>query len=236
MSDDQGRDKATERPAAESEAEPATFADRPHAGWSSQDQASYDTGDSGGWGGPGRGDPTGPIPRFHRPTHTGSSAPVADRSHGDDAHPQATYANTPGHGGGSYPHDPHHRHDADADADDDARGEGHAPAWHEETSEPVTASGPGALADLSFRDRATHAVAPAAYVLIVLYVFLDYVRSIYDYSSSAENFGPGALAGVLILLVVGFFKVVALVCVTRLGLELCLHAAELAGRGGERRD
>lgn len=211
MSKDAGRDSTSRHGTGASDPEGATQAlpahDRgaePAAGWSQQSDERYAAGDSGGWGGP-EGHETGPLPRLRR----GDDAPLDTDHDREGADGYGTHApNGPGESG---------------------YGEQH---WSEttsgRTSTSTIGSGLGALFDLSFRRSATSTIAPFTYIVLLVFLLLDYMRSIYDYSSAAGQIGPGALGGLVILFVVGLFKIVVLAALARLALELCQHVAEIA--------
>ncbi|WP_226343815.1 DUF4282 domain-containing protein [Agilicoccus flavus] len=215
---------------------------QPHPGWSAQSQESYEAGDSGGWGGP-RPNPTGPLPRLRRTpddrvtyaaaqgygdTDPGRAEEDPNAPHG--AHTAGAPDAAPDGGDASDPGDHPHEHDhGDPHADD-------RDAWGDPAHPPRSpaAAGAAALFDLSFRRTATFSIVPFTYVVVLVFLVLDYMRSIYDYSSAAGSIGPGALGGLLILFVVGLFKIVVLASLARLALELCRHVAELAhDRRGE---
>lgn len=232
----------------------------PHSGWARQPQANYDAGDSGGWGGPGHRDSTGPVPRLSRnrapaaPT-TAASATTSRTHHGRET---AT-------GGASSPttgetawvgHDT-----ADTSQADEHLAEAHLTNEHEplvvdtrhrdqqagaskvelaassDYTDATHASDlPRALLDPTFGLRTTRVLVPVTYIVVVLYLVLDYMRSIFNYSGAAGT-TAGGFMGMLILLFVGLVKIVAVAFLARLLLELCLNVAEMrAGSGRGRRD
>lgn len=79
-----------------------------------------------------------------------------------------------------------------------------------------------------FARRVTLSLAPIAFWLVVTWLALDYVRGIYALSTMAAQGVPTDLGGLLVELVAGLFRVVALACLARVLLEACAHLAELA--------
>lgn len=81
-----------------------------------------------------------------------------------------------------------------------------------------------------FARRVTASLAPIAFWLIVGYLIVDFVAGVYALGSVAA-LGPSPDLGLVIVTVVaGLLKVVALAALARLGLEACLNLAELTGR------
>ena len=151
-----------------------------------------------------------------RPHDTGRAGDAADTyaHHGENAH-----------------HDPAHdnpAHDDPADAGDDGE------EWRRysaaQAAAPPSTFGARSGRAPGFARRVTASLAPITFWLIVGYLVVDFAAGVYALGSVAA-LGPSSDLGLVIVTVVaGLLKVVALAALARLGLEACLNLAELAGR------
>ncbi|GAB96705.1 hypothetical protein BJY21_002732 [Kineosphaera limosa] len=234
---------AASQPVVPASAQPADAASRDYArGWGAQSQTAYEQGHSGGWGGPGHAAATGPIPRFrHRePDPSPELDPVEPDPSEPDPAPELRSAPSPADSTSSpkvpLPVESHSSHSASrpvaglsaegGDGRPEAEDAGGGPTWAGEGVGGFTGR------PIGFRRRVTKALAPIAMWIVIGYLLVDYMRTIYLASSAAALGAPADLGAVVVTVIAGLLKVVALACLARLFLEACVHLAELAARRG----
>lgn len=85
------------------------------------------------------------------------------------------------------------------------------------------------LADFGFRTRATRALAPVAYGLLVALLVVTYIANVYTAAMAAATAGTGLLSAVIVA-VIGLVAVVFGVVAGRLLIELACNVSDLASR------
>lgn len=89
-------------------------------------------------------------------------------------------------------------------------------------------SGLSGLLDFGFRTRATRALAPVAYGLLLALLVVAYVANVYTTAMAAATAGAG-IGAVLIATVVGLIALAFTAVVGRILLELACNVSDLAG-------
>ncbi len=183
-------------------------ADAPVAsGWFRQPLSAYESGDSGGWGGPNSGSDTGPIPRIRHGVMRTRSGRTVQTSRAATATAPANAAPARESVSSAAPRRP-------AEIPRPAPASAAAPAAaaaarndaRQAQNEPHEARSTG-----GFSRYVAARLAPIAFWLVVAYLLLDFVQALFFVAAGGP---PATLVG-------GLVKVVALACLARVVLETC---------------
>ena len=176
----------------------------PAPGWAQQPLSAYERGDSGGWGGPDSGPPTGPIPRIRR-----GSPPVRRARTSQASRPEAPAGPT-----SVGEHVP-------AASTQTATAQIGPATRSTPTAQPRPGTPKPERHPKGFSSRVATELAPITFWLVLAYLVLDFVQTLLAFLAG----GP------LIALIGGLVKVVAFACLARVVLETC---ERVAGRGPRR--